>query len=154
MGFIEEIGEDLGLFLSPMQPFPRGCLHRLAIARSRLSHHALDVAVEQLIGIQIRRIARQKEQLNALRMLAQPSLHSLCAMRWMAIDDQKYFAPRVLDQPLAELDELIGTKASFEYHEAHLPLVGQRRDDMTNAGGKLALMWDKTIATVPFKAGT
>jgi len=26
--------------------------------------------------------------------------------------------------------------------------------DMTNAGGKLALMWDKTIATVPFKAGT
>src|SRR6185369_4251071 len=41
---------------------------------------------------------------------------------------QKYFAPRVLDQPLAELDELIGTKASVEYHEAHLPLVGQRRD--------------------------
>ena len=26
--------------------------------------------------------------------------------------------------------------------------------DMTNAGGKLAIMWDKTVATVPFKIGT
>jgi len=25
--------------------------------------------------------------------------------------------------------------------------------DMTNAGGKLAIMWDKTVATVPFKTG-
>ncbi len=25
--------------------------------------------------------------------------------------------------------------------------------DMTNAGGKLAIMWDKTVATVPFKVG-
>ena len=25
--------------------------------------------------------------------------------------------------------------------------------DMTNAGGKLAIMWDKTVATVPFKIG-
>jgi hypothetical protein len=26
--------------------------------------------------------------------------------------------------------------------------------DMTNTGGKLAIMWDKTIATVPFKTGS
>jgi hypothetical protein len=26
--------------------------------------------------------------------------------------------------------------------------------DMTNTGGKLAIMWDKTVATVPFKIGT
>ena len=84
MRFIEEVGEDSGLLLASMQPFAGGCLHRVAVARTYLSQGTLDVAVEQLIGVQIRRIARQKVQLDALGVFLEPALDHFGPMRRMS----------------------------------------------------------------------
>src|SRR6185312_11864534 len=118
MRFIEEIGEDFGLLLPPVQPLSSRGLHRFSIPRTRLPQSTLDVAVEQFVGVQIRCVSRQKEHLDALSVLVHPVFDRFCSMRWVPVHDQKYFAPRLLDHPLAELYELIRLKATFEYHEA------------------------------------
>ena len=111
-----------------MQPFSGRRFHRFAIARAYLAHGTLDVAVEQLIGVQVRRIAGQQEHLDALGVRLEPVLDRFCSMRRMPVNDQEDLAPRLLDQPLAEADERLGLEAPLEDHEAHLAAVGQCRD--------------------------
>ena len=77
MRFIEEVGEDRGLLLASVQPFARGSFQRVAVTWSHLAHRAFDVAVEQLVGVQIRSIARQEEQLDALGVVLEPALDQL-----------------------------------------------------------------------------
>jgi len=59
MRFIEEVGEDRGLLLASVQPFACRSFQRVAVTWSHLAHGTLDVAIEQLVGVQIRSIARQ-----------------------------------------------------------------------------------------------
>ena len=128
MRFIEKVGEDCGLFWASMQPFASRRLNRVAVARRYLSQGTLDVAVEQPTGIQVRHVPCKKEQLDTLGVLVEPALDNFGPVRRVPVDDQKDFAPGLLNEPLAEDDEPIGSKAFFEDHEAHLAFVGQRRD--------------------------
>jgi hypothetical protein len=46
MSLFEEIGNDIGLFLPPMQPLACRCFESLPIAGPRLADSTLDVPIE------------------------------------------------------------------------------------------------------------
>ena len=96
MRFIEEVGEDRGLLLASVQPFACRSFQRVAVTWSHLAYGTLDVPVEQLIGIQIRCIARQEEQLRCARRSPEPMLYQLGSVRWVPVHDQKDLAPDCL----------------------------------------------------------
>jgi len=60
MRFIE-VAEDCALRLRSMLPLGSSNLHRIAVARPRLTHSTLDVVAEQLVRIQVRSRAEEKE---------------------------------------------------------------------------------------------
>ena len=86
----EQVGQDGGLLLPPVQPLAGGRLHGLAIARADLADSALDIAVEQLIRVELGRIAGQEEQLDLLRSRLQPVLDLPAAMHRVPVHDEKH----------------------------------------------------------------
>lgn len=56
--------------------------------------------IQQLVGIQFRRVTRQEYQLALVGMRRQPFPHALSLVRRVAVRDDDHLAPRVADQTL------------------------------------------------------
>src|SRR5208283_4766680 len=62
----------------------------------------LQVVVQVLIGVQLRRASWQVEQLDPIMMPGDPCLHLLRFMGLQAVDDEEQLSPRLLEQPFQE----------------------------------------------------
>lgn len=127
---MKEVCQDVRLLLAPVQPLSRGSLHCISVSRSCLSDRAFDITVEQFIRIEFRGISGQEEKLDLVAAGFKPVFDLSAAMHRVAVNDEKHLGRRLLDQPLAKANELLGLEATFEHHEAHLAFVGERRDDI------------------------
>ena len=71
MFFLKEILDKCGLFLTPMQMTTHGSDHLDAVGRSALAQGVgLDILIEQLVRVQLRAVAGEDDQPQALVLSA------------------------------------------------------------------------------------
>lgn len=89
----------------------------------------LEIAVKVLIGVELRGVGWQVEQLNLGRVRLRPGRHVLGMVRPEVVHNQKHFVPRTVGHQLlheAQCALLVGR--TFQKLKAHQPLVAHRRD--------------------------
>ena len=87
-------------------------LEGAAVARrGTLGQAALDVLVEELVGVMLGRVGRQEDQLDPVAVRGHPGLDRLGVMHPEMVDDQEDLALGTLDQALEEGEEEVGVEA-------------------------------------------
>jgi hypothetical protein len=129
---LEQVANDVGLLLSPMEmPADRG--HHLgAILRTTLPQRVgLDVVVEQFIGIELRAVARELNQTDLVSVGGDKVLRDARAMHGIPVDNEIDLAARLLPKPAHEVDEHRRAEGAVEHPKDELPPVGDRGDHAT-----------------------
>jgi hypothetical protein len=94
-------------------------------------HPAMDVGlqviVQILIGIQLRRVRRQMVQRNLVLMLFYPLCHFFTVMNPKVVNNQEHFPPCVPNKPLHELDHQSAFNAPLVQHETQLAFIADGR---------------------------
>lgn len=88
----------------------------------------LDVAVEIFVGIQLRRVGGNEEQLDLIFVRLGPGLHFLPMMDAEIIRDQIHPLLATLNKPPKKQNLFKLCHPCRVGHESHLALVGHRRD--------------------------
>ena len=89
---------------------------------------ALDVLVEKFVRVQLRTVARKKEEVDVTATFLNPALHLLRLVHRMAVGDQEDLSPRMPQQSLQKLLHDVSCEALLEHHEGPLAAIGDRRD--------------------------
>ena len=104
---------------------------------------------DQLVGVAVWRIRRQKEQAQFRTQRLHESADFLRTMSRATIDDQKDFALGALDQAFQEFDEDIGVDAALvDDHEPQVAARGDRRNQ-THAMASARRLDDGRVAFRP-----
>jgi len=88
----------------------------------------LQIRIQQLVGVQLRRIAGQVEDLDLVLVFREPLLYSLRVMHPEVVQDQKHSRAAPMHKPLHEADQNLRIQRAGENLPAHLALVGHRRN--------------------------
>lgn len=89
----------------------------------------LEVPVEVFIGIALRRVGRQVEHLNLVRMGLHPGAHVLGMVRAQVVEHQEHLVPlAVLHEPLHETEGRLGGRCPFEELKAHQAFAADGRN--------------------------
>lgn len=97
--------------------------------RSDLGHVLLQVGIEQLVGVQFRRITGQVKDLDLVLMFLEPLLHRLRVMNPEIVQDEEDPLLSSMHKPLHKADQYLGIQCSREDLPSHLALVGHGRND-------------------------
>ena len=90
--------------------------------------HPAKGGVQELIGVEVGAVRRQKDQADLLSVSLNPPLHLGRFVHRVLIYDQIDPTPRAAHQPSQKLDEHIAGEAFFEHHEPQRAAIGNRRD--------------------------
>lgn len=112
-----EAGADLGReFLQAMQEAAQAVLQGGTGARDRsLGQAALDILVEEFVGIVLGRVGRQEDQLDPVLVRCHPGLNRLGVVDLQVVEDQEDLALLAADQALEEGEaelEAVTTRAA------------------------------------------
>ena len=87
----------------------------------------LQIGVEQFAGIQFRRVTGRIEYFDLVRVLPEPSLDGLGAMRAQVVEDKEDLLERIAAEALEKVDRDAGMERSKTHlHRPPLPLVRYR----------------------------
>lgn len=89
---------------------------------------ALDVLVQQLVGLELRAVAGQEEQPDSASLRVEPNPHGVGAVRRVLVDDHVAWSANLAFEALEELQEHCGREPFAEYHEEQLSFVRDGRD--------------------------
>ena len=123
----EVVFDPARLFLNAAQDADRG--PRQSQFRSgwgNFGHPALEIGVQQLVGVQFWRVAGQIEHLDLVCVSSKPFPHSLRMMDSQVVQDQENSLLPSIDKPLHEANHDLRVHRSGEDLPAHPPLVGHR----------------------------
>lgn len=108
------------------------CLLQQPIARAAalgVAQMSLEVPVEVFIGVALRRVGREVEHLNLVRMGLHPGAYVLGMVRAQVVEYQEHLAPfAVLHEPLHETEGRLGGRCPFEELKAHQALAADGRN--------------------------
>ncbi len=114
----QELHEGGGLLQQPV-----ACPAALSAAQLRL-----EVPVEVLVRVALRRVGRQVEHLDLLLMLLHPGSDLLRMVRPQVVEYQEHLVPFVvLHEPLHEANGRLGGGRAFEELEPHQALAAAGR---------------------------
>lgn len=91
----------------------------------------LQITVDILVGIELRRVRWQVEHLDLVAVACEPCAHLAGVMHPQVVEDKKLLAVAILDETLHESDQPIGVHAPVIDHEPHQTLVADRRDHLS-----------------------
>ena len=93
-------------------------------------HSRLQIAIQEFIGVELRRVAGQEEYFDLVPVLLKPSLDGFTVVDPQVVEDQEDLTPRILDQSLHESNQDVGRQVFSVQHETHRPLVADRRNQV------------------------
>ena len=107
------------------------------------TYRRLQIPVQVLVGVELRRVRRQVKQFDLLDVFRHPLADTVRTVYAQVVDNQENLALGVLDQILQEDDEAVRINGALEEREAHQALVGDRRDHRRRAmtAGRQSKLW-------------
>src|SRR3712207_7417148 len=97
---------------------------RLAARRLLAGDRLLQVAVDPLVGVQLRAVAWEVEDLDFGLPPGAPGPNLGRAMDWQAVEDEEDLAVGIPDQAGEEADQVGRLDRAVQHHPAQLALVG------------------------------
>src|SRR5579863_5709748 len=125
----KQVSDDLRLLLPSMQMAAYASHEFCPVGRPALAEPVgLDVLVQQLVGIQLRAVARHPYEPQSRLVLVYKALGLAGFVHRVPVHDQIDPAVELLEQPLHELHKDGRFELALEYHEGQGSLVGNRGD--------------------------
>ena len=97
---------------------------RPAMCRRLVGHGLLEVGMQALVGVQLRTVGGQVEDLDLRRVLDQSRLHGARGMDALVVQDQEHLACRFPDQAFKEADQHRRFQCPVQHYPAQATLVG------------------------------
>jgi hypothetical protein len=111
---------------------PPHVVHRFGVVPGALPSDrvGLDVLVEELIGVEMRAVARQEEQAEMPAMALHPSGHRRGGVHGVLVHDEEDRPLGVAEEPAQKPDEHRRGALALKDHERQLPAVGDGPDQV------------------------